>query len=102
MNERGDVVFEGLQEDVIVPGEGIPMGRVGSALSHHTGSVGEEGSVFADHHDDDIVEHLDVVGECESCYCIDEENLPRYVCGRTDPHVATVSALANTANAIMM
>lgn len=102
LNERGDVVLEGMQEDIIVPGEGIQMGRVGSALSH-TGSEGEEGSVFADHHDDDIVEHLDVVGEPKSfCDFAGLQHLPTCMRCGTDPHVATVSALANTANAIMM
>lgn len=57
-------MLEGRQEDVIVPGEGSQLGRVGSALSHVSGRTGEEGSVFGDH-EDDIVEHLDVVGECE-------------------------------------
>lgn len=53
-------MLEGRREDIIVPGEGEQIGRVESALSHVDGD--EEGSVFGDHHEDDIVEHLDVVG----------------------------------------
>ncbi|KAI0068825.1 hypothetical protein BV25DRAFT_1874084 [Artomyces pyxidatus] len=95
-----EVIYEGLATDVAVPQELHAPGHVGrprrlshvhDALTSHTsrGSDDEYDDDDSDtesfhdpeeHHDNDVVEHLDVI----------------------DPQVATVSALANTANAIMM
>ncbi|KAI0320669.1 hypothetical protein OF83DRAFT_1238597 [Amylostereum chailletii] len=92
-----DVFFEGRQSDLIVPDQS-PHGRVGSALIAAAAGHDEENQFTAQdededdhdsdsdsdsdeysHHDDDVVEHLDVI----------------------DPQVATMSTLANAANAIM-
>ena len=59
-------ILHGSQADIVVPGDGRP-GRLESALS--LSSAGEEEDPFRsssdslDHHDDDIVEHLEVIGE---------------------------------------
>lgn len=54
--ERDDVVsLHGSTENVMYHGDGRHMGRVGSVLSAH-----DEDD---EHHEDDIVEHLDVIGE---------------------------------------
>ncbi|TFY83946.1 hypothetical protein EWM64_g71 [Hericium alpestre] len=74
----GDVIFEGTSADVAVPNMGNELKRVGSALSLDHGDEGNE--LDDEHHNDDVVEHLEVV----------------------DPSVATVSTLANTANAILI
>lgn len=56
----GLVTIEGENADIVVRGDGRP-GRVGSALSLST--TDEFGVVENDdHHHDDIVEHLDVIG----------------------------------------
>jgi hypothetical protein len=71
----GMVAIEGSQVDVWVHSDGEP-GRIGSALSVHSDGQQPED----DHHQDDIVEHLDVI----------------------DAQVATVSNLTNAANAILI
>jgi hypothetical protein len=50
--------LEGAQADILVPAN-IQSGSIGSALSlpHE-----EQGSIIGEHHPDEIVEHLDVIG----------------------------------------
>ncbi|KAA1466329.1 hypothetical protein DENSPDRAFT_831143 [Dentipellis sp. KUC8613] len=87
----GDTIFQGASADVAIPDIGERLMRVGSAISfsHSAHSARDEDSdsdeddpdkVREDHHDEDIVEHLEVI----------------------DPQVATVSNLANAANAILI
>ncbi|GJE84182.1 hypothetical protein PsYK624_002580 [Phanerochaete sordida] len=68
------VSLQGSAENVIYRGEPGHFGRIGTALSECDGDV-DDG-----HHEDDIVEHLDVI----------------------DPAIATVSTLQNAANAIVI
>lgn len=61
---RDSVILEGSQADVVVPRDG-PMGRVGSALSvtdSHVDSFDDSSTDELNHHEDEIVEHLDVIG----------------------------------------
>ena len=62
---EGDVVsFEGHQASVSIQADG-ELGRVGSALSTHGSGIHHEDDPFNDdHHSDDVVEHLDVIGAC--------------------------------------
>ncbi|KIP10738.1 hypothetical protein PHLGIDRAFT_22173 [Phlebiopsis gigantea 11061_1 CR5-6] len=72
--DSSDVVsLRGSAENVEYRGDSRRMGRIGSALNFH--EDGDDGL----HHEDDIVEHLDVI----------------------DPAIATVSTLTNAANAIV-
>lgn len=61
---RSPVVIEGSQADVVVEGEGTgEPGILGSALSlPHSDLFDTE----EEHHHDDIVEHLDVIGIVDS------------------------------------
>ncbi|OBZ70461.1 hypothetical protein A0H81_09965 [Grifola frondosa] len=70
------VSIEGQQAEVLKPSPGEP-GRIGSAHSLPNSDIHQD---FLDeiHHNDDIVEHLDVI----------------------DPQIATVSTLTNAANSI--
>lgn len=79
--------------------EGEEPGRIGSALSlPHTdlSDTPEE-----EHHHDDIVEHLDVIGKSLSLLfaCSVLFNIMSVT---PDPQVATVSNLTNAANSILM
>lgn len=61
--DRSDVVsLQGSAENVEYRGDGRRMGRIGSALSLPDGMHDDQ------HHEDDIVEHLDVIGECGALY----------------------------------
>ncbi|EKM59200.1 uncharacterized protein PHACADRAFT_169675 [Phanerochaete carnosa HHB-10118-sp] len=71
---RGSIALEGSAENVVYRGNGDHFGMIGSALSACDGEVDDK------HHEDDIVEHLDVI----------------------DPAIATVSTLTNAANAIVI
>ncbi|ETW83885.1 hypothetical protein HETIRDRAFT_238575, partial [Heterobasidion irregulare TC 32-1] len=75
---ESSVRLEGPTASVVVH-DSRPLGHVGSALSLPHDNA-EANMADDEHHTDDIVEHLDVV----------------------DPQVATVSTLANTANAILI
>lgn len=59
-------VLHGSQADIMVPGDGRP-GRLESALSLTSTGEGEENPFHSSseslNHDDDIVEHLEVIGE---------------------------------------
>ncbi|KAI0053001.1 hypothetical protein FA95DRAFT_1050949 [Auriscalpium vulgare] len=97
-NVHDEVIYEGVQAAVAVPApaQSHPHGRrlshVHDALTSHdshsrlddddeeTDDDSDEWHDPDEHHDHDVVEHLDVI----------------------DPQVATVSALANTANAILI
>lgn len=61
--DRSDMVsIEGRQEDILVPADpGHEPGRLGSALSIRPEDARDP---FEEHHHDDIVEHLDVIGVC--------------------------------------
>lgn len=59
--DRLDVVsLQGSNENIIYHGDGRRPGRIGSALS-----FSDEGDE-AQHHHDDIVEHLDVIGTLQA------------------------------------
>ncbi|KAI5124945.1 hypothetical protein M0805_007372 [Coniferiporia weirii] len=75
------ITLEGSQADVVVPNDGLPgllerQLSVASARSNPFRSSSEESL----HHEDDIVEHLDVI----------------------DPQISTISNLANAANSILI
>lgn len=54
-----DVIsLQGSTENIVYHGDNQHLGRIGSAF----GSVTEEGGDEEQHHSDDIVEHLDVIG----------------------------------------
>lgn len=53
---RGEIALEGSAENVVYRGNGDHFGMIGSALSECDGEVDDK------HHEDDIVEHLDVIG----------------------------------------
>ncbi|TFK55975.1 hypothetical protein OE88DRAFT_1804760 [Heliocybe sulcata] len=72
------VAQQGSQVDVLVP-EGEHAGRVNTALSLKSTRT-SFASLDSQHHEDDIIEHLDVI----------------------DPQIGAVSSLANTANAILI
>lgn len=63
---EGEVLsFDGPQASVTIPADG-EMGRVESALSGHGSDAyddEDEDEFDDDHHPDDVVEHLDVIGE---------------------------------------
>ncbi|EPQ59465.1 hypothetical protein GLOTRDRAFT_70926 [Gloeophyllum trabeum ATCC 11539] len=73
------VSLEGSQVDVLVRTGQLP-GRVGSALSVRSSLNDGASSLGGEHHEDDIVEHLDAI----------------------DPQIGTVSSLTNAANAILI
>lgn len=56
----GFVTFEGQNEDVVFRTSSRETGRIGSAISLQEGMPVEV--VGDDHHHDDVVEHLDVIG----------------------------------------
>ena len=68
--QRHSLTLEGSQANIIIPtGDGGGMGRIGSSFSlprtnsqEYDDEVDDRSDEF--HHDDDIVEHLDVIGEC--------------------------------------
>lgn len=77
--------------------DGEAPGIIDDALSHGDFSdTGEE-----EHHHDDIVEHLDVIGEILSSFH-SNERLNEPTTAITDAQVATVSNLTNAANSILM
>lgn len=95
-HDRASMVsLEGRQENLLVPLDPEhASGRIGSALSFHSVSSTD----FSDeHHHDDIVEHLDVIGE-NPFFSLNR------ICSSSciDPQVATVSTLTNAANSIVM
>ncbi|KAH9951643.1 golgi-body localization protein domain-containing protein [Amylocystis lapponica] len=77
--QSGLLSFEGPQADVRVPTDDDEPGRIESALNLPPANM-QNDFWGDDHHDDDIVEHLDVI----------------------DPQIATVSMLTNAANAIVI
>lgn len=95
-------VLHGSQADIMVPGDGRP-GRLESALSLTSSGEGEENPFHSSseslNHDDDIVEHLEVIGESSQC-----TNTFRYteIIFLKDPQISTISSLTNAANSIMM
>jgi len=113
-----ETIFEGTSADVIVPpplrGHAQRVSRVRSALSSSPSRTGHESDSDSDsdsddedrvmedderHHDDDVVEHLDVIGSPSrlSYSLFSFSNTPI-----TDPQVATVATLTNAANAILL
>ncbi|KAF8592432.1 hypothetical protein K439DRAFT_1378530 [Ramaria rubella] len=72
-SHSSDVAVHGSQLDVIIPGD---SSLLGSALNRSASKQFSE----EEHHEDDIVEHLEVI----------------------DPHVATVSHLSNAANSLLI
>lgn len=89
-DSAGNYLIEGAQETVAVPQDPL-HGRVGSALSLQSQQGDENG-----HHEDDIVDHLDVIGTLS----VDALSVSSHAF--SDPAIATVSNLANAANAIVM
>jgi hypothetical protein len=60
-------MLEGSQADIVIPTDDRRMGRIGSSFSlPHTdsfdGDDGNESGSDGNHHEDEIVEHLDVIG----------------------------------------
>ena len=80
------------QPNVLVPLD-PQSGAIGSALS--LPRQDEPGGDL--HHHEDIVEHLDVIG-----VCLNPTGYFFIYFVRLDPAVATVSSLANGANALLM
>ena len=79
------ISLEGAREDILIPAdEGHEPGRIGSALSLH--SMNPDEPYDDEHHHDDIVEHLDVIGAflltCGSCSGVD----PHSFCRPSDCH----------------
>ena len=75
------ITLEGDQADVLVRSDGEP-GIIGSALSlpHSTGGSFQN-LIEDEHHHDDIVEHLDVIGKTTSFHsCHYLQNNPYYHC----------------------
>lgn len=95
--------MEGSEEaDVFVRSAGEP-GWVNSALSSphsHNDEGGTGLKTDEDHHHDDVVEHLDVIGRI--CYFSLHLSSSHVNCAIPDPQVATVSSLTNAANSILM
>ena len=60
-SNRSDMIsLEGYQENILIPAEpGREPGRISRALSNQSS---ERDDPFEEHHHDDIVEHLDVIG----------------------------------------
>lgn len=63
---RGSITLEGSQADVVIPNDGGHPGLIGSSLSiaSSTPSTYDDSSSDELHHEDEIVEHLDVIGAC--------------------------------------
>ena len=112
-----ETVFEGNSADVVVPpaqrGHVQRVSRVRSALSsspsrsHESFSDSDSDSDDEDrimedderHHDDDVVDHLDVIG-LPIVYIL--QSFRSVTLRITDPQVATVATLTNAANAILL
>jgi hypothetical protein len=112
-----ETIFEGTSADVVVPPplrghHAQRVSRVRSALSSSPSRTGHESSSDSDsdpddedrvmedderHHDDDVVDHLDVIGSPSHLSYSLFSNTPI-----TDPQVATVATLTNAANAILL
>lgn len=87
-----EISLQGSAENVVYRGEPGHFGRIGSALSECEGEQDDE------HHEDDIVEHLDVIGASDIAVSLSPLTNSYFL----DPAIATVSTLTNAANAIVM
>ncbi len=98
----GVLTFEGPNTDIQVHSDDGGPGLVGSALSlprsDEANASYQSYHPLDDHHHDDIVEHLDVIGACTVLHIFPSSLWQYFV----DPQVATVSNLTNAANSILM
>ena len=59
------MTLEGSQADIVIPADDRGMGRIGSTFSlpnSFDGDDEDESGSDSIHHEDEIVEHLDVIG----------------------------------------
>lgn len=98
---NGMVTMEGSQADIRIRASG-ERGRIDSAINLPNAHLDATHMRLVDSsetHHDDIVEHLDVIGEFYVSLSIQDNNrllLP------SDPQVSTLSSLTNAANTILM
>jgi hypothetical protein len=85
-----EVALHGFQVDILVPNQ-PESGLADNSLDHSIGYQPE-------HHEDDIVEHLEAIGVFHSLSVAPYSTS----CLTEDPYVATVSHLSNAANSILM